>query len=122
MTKQDVVRIAQEFLRASGGNAKEAWEATALTLLDRLNESEARVDKLADVAGRLCCEAEGMVHSRQAWKQLRDGFTGMGHNILTEKAGIWQSIHGWSQLGRAVERARAVLDELFDEAGHPMWK
>jgi hypothetical protein len=121
MTPEQAKLICMDFMRM-GGRLDESWEATAMTLVDRLNQSEARAEKLSQAMGRLLGDAEDMVQSRSAWKQLRDGFVGMGHNILVERCGLWQSISGWHRLERSTDRARAVLDELYDSSGNPRWK
>lgn len=114
MTKQEVKVMVLEFVRC-GGTVTEAWEATAYTLMERLNKAQGDVQELRDTSGALSCEVADMVHSRDAWKQLRDGFTGMGHNILTEKSGLWQSPSMWSRLKGRQEKLYAVLERLYNE-------
>ena len=114
MNKADVQNLYLEFVRCSGGDSREAWEATAMTLLDRLNACEQLLAKLRSAAGTLSGDAADMVQSREAWRRLRDGFKGMGHNILTEKAGIWQSPSQWTRLGKSEDKVSKILQAMWD--------
>ena len=111
MNQDDIRLMTMDFIRM-GGTQAEAWEATAKTLLDKLDAAEKQTDDLRTAVGDLLSDLHDMIYSRLASIQLKAGFTGMGHNILVEKSGIWQSPSKWSRLTRTVKRIENVTEAI----------
>jgi hypothetical protein len=85
---------------------------------ERMLAAEARVRTLEEALRVLTSATDEVLRGWDAKRQLDSGFTGMGHNILTEKVGKYSSIYCWEQGRKGVEEARAALrlppDRPFD--------
>lgn len=69
----------------------------------------AEVRALRKALVRLTGDVDDVLRGWQAHKKLAEGGGGMGHNILTEQAGMYGSLSCWLRVERAVEAARAAL-------------
>ena len=77
-----------------------------LDLVRRLTRER---DEAHEALRVLTSAADEVLRGWDAKRQLDSGFTGMGHNILTENVGKYSSIYCWEQVRKAVEKARAAL-------------